>query len=134
MKRFTILYVEDEQYLMSGVVDSLSVDYDVIIARNADQGLKALENQHQQISLILLDIMMPQGQLVRDPNRGRTSGVEFARIVLQDKGYRIPIVCYTVVDDLRVRDTLRSLGVKEIVSKAELPSKLEQVIARILRN
>lgn len=134
MKKATILYVEDEQFLMSGVVDSLSVEYNVIVARNADRGLKILENQHQQISLILLDIMMPQGELVRDPHHGRTSGVEFTRIVLQEKSYRIPIVCYTVVDDQRVRDTLRKLGVKEIVSKTELPSKLEQVIARVLRD
>ena len=133
MAKRTILYVEDEQWLMGGIIDSLSVDYDVLTARNADQALETIESGEHKIDLIVLDIMMPPGKRIPDPRRGRTSGVEFARIVLQEKGYDIPIVCYTVVNDRKVHDRLRGLGVREIVSKKALPSELEQVIKQYLR-
>jgi len=133
MAKHTILYVEDEQWLMGGVVDYLSADYNVLRARNGDQALALLESGKHNIDLILLDIMMPQGDRIRDSRRGRTSGVEFARIVLQEQGYDTPIVCYTVVNDRRVHDELKQIGVKEIVSKRELPSELERVVKKYLR-
>jgi len=77
--------------------------------------------------------MMPLGKRVRTADRGRTAGVEFARMVLQEKGYDIPIVCYTVVNDSKIHDRLFRIGVKEIVSKTKLPSELEKIIERYLR-
>ena len=133
MDEQTILYVEDEQWLMEGIVDSLSCDYQVLRARNADQALSILESGKQKIDLIVLDIMMPQGKIVRDSHQGRTAGVEFARVVLGEKGYDIPIVCYTVVTDRSVHNELKQIGVKAIVSKKALPSELERVIKRYLR-
>jgi CheY-like chemotaxis protein len=127
------MYVEDEQWLMGGVVDSLSVDYNVVPARSGDQALTLLESGEHEIDLIVLDIMMPPGKRVRDSHRGRTSGVEFARIVLEEQGRDIPIVCYTVVTDGEVHNELRQIGVKEIVSKKALPSELEKVIKKYLR-
>lgn len=133
MTKRTILYVDDEQWLMGGIVDSLSVDYNVLTARNADQALTLLESGKHKIDLIVLDIMMPVGKRIRDPHRGRTSGVEFARIVLKQKEYDIPIVCYTVVNDRKVHSELKQIGVKEVVSKRALPSELETVIKKHLR-
>ncbi len=130
MKKHTILYVEDEQWLMAGVIDSLSIEYNVLKARNGDQALAYLESDKHHINLIVLDIMMPSGKRVHTP-RGRTSGVEFARIVKEDN-YNIPIVCYTVVSDRKVHDELYKLGVKEIVPKTKLPSELEKVIKEVL--
>jgi CheY-like chemotaxis protein len=133
MAKRTILYVEDEQWLMGGMVDYLSTDYDVLTARNGDQALSILESGKHKIDLILLDIMMPPGDKIRNSHRGRTSGVEFARIVLQEKGCDIPIVCYTVVNDRKVHRLLKQIGVREIVSKRTLPSELERIIKKYLR-
>lgn len=130
--KHTILYVEDEQWSMAGIVDSLSVDYNVLKARNADQALGFLEAGKHQIDLILLDIRMPPGERIKGLKRGRRSGVEFARVVLSDKGYKIPIVVYTVVNDRKVHGELKQIGVKAVVSKKALPSELERVIARYL--
>lgn len=132
-KTATILYVDDEQWLMGGIVDSLSVDYKVFTASNADQALEMIKDQNLKIDLILLDVMMPSTARVPDPNRGRTSGVQLARRLLQEEGLQIPIVCYTVVDDRDVLEELREIGVKEVVSKDRLPSELEQIILEYLR-
>jgi CheY-like chemotaxis protein len=133
MAKKTILYVEDELWQMSGVGDRLSANYNVIEARNGDQALAYLESGEHKIDLILLDIMMPLGERIRTPDRGRTAGVEFARIVLMEKGLEIPIVCYTVVNEPVVHDALYQLGVKAIVLKKKLPSELERVIEKHLR-
>lgn len=128
----TILFVDDEQWIMSGVVDSLSVDYRVLTASNADDALLILEERAENVDLILLDIMMPVGQRVDDPRRGRTTGVGFARIALREMKLDIPIICYTVVDDADVVAELTKIGVSQIVFKDKLPSQLEAIIKRHL--
>ncbi len=133
MAKKTILYVEDELWLMGGIVDRLSAKYNVVTARSGDQALACLESGKHKIDLILLDIMMPQGKRIRTPDRGRTAGVEFARIVLVEKGLKIPIVCYTGANNPQVHDALYGLGVKEVVTKKRLSSELERVIKEHLR-
>ncbi len=133
MVKHTILYVEDEQWVMGGIIDSLSLDYNVLTARNGDQALALIESGKHKIDLIVLDIMMPPGRRIQNTHQGRTSGVEFARIVLEEQEREIPIICYTVVNDWKVHDELKQIGVKEIVSKKELPSELERIIKKYLR-
>ena len=130
MTKKTILYVDDEQWLMEGVVDFFSKEYNVIVAYNADQALKIISEGAHKIDLILLDVMMPQGELVKDPERGRTSGLEFSRILMQEKKSHIPIVCYTVITDRKTIDELINTGVKDVVSKKKLPIELEKIIRK----
>ncbi len=131
MTKPTILFIDDEQWLMSGVVDSLSVSYEMLTARTGDDGLKIIESGKHKIDLILLDIMMPDDQTILTLDRGRTAGVEVARI-LAEKGLTIPVVCYTGLRDKELNKRLTKLGVKEIVSKRALPSELKRVIQRVL--
>lgn len=132
MNKPTILFIDDEQWLMQGVVDRLSTSFDMLTASNGDQALNYLETARFQIELIILDIMFPEGTRIKTTNRGRTSGVEFARY-LYHTGYTIPVVCYTVVSDPNIHEELIKLGVKEIVSKRKLPSELEAVIRKYIR-
>ena len=133
MSRRTILYVEDEQWLMEGIVDYLSQNYNIIRARNADKALKFIESSEYRIDLILLDIMMPQGTRIQTSDHGRTSGVEFARVLREELKLNLPIVCYTVVVDRAIHNELRRIGVQEIVSKKRLPSELDEVIRKYIR-
>jgi CheY-like chemotaxis protein len=129
-KKKTILYVDDEQWLMEGVVDYFSKDYNVVIAYNADLALKIISENKQEIDLLILDVMMPQGELVKDPERGRTSGLELARILIQEKKTKIPIICYTVITDRKIIDELIKTGVKVVVSKKKLPVELDAIIKK----
>jgi len=133
MSRKMILYVEDEQWMMEGVADRLSTNYEIVKARNVEQALDILKSNVLKIELILLDIMMPEGKEKYTSNRGRTSGVEFAKIVLEEMKLDIPIVCYTVVLNSILHKLLHDIGVKEIVSKKKLPSELEKVIEKHLK-
>jgi|APSaa5957512622_1039677.scaffolds.fasta_scaffold243357_2 CheY-like chemotaxis protein len=131
MAKPTILFIDDEQWLMSGIVDSLSDSYNVVKARTGDDGLKIIESGNHDIALILLDIMMPEGQIISTHDRGRTSGVKVVSI-LKEMGATIPIVCYTGLNDREVHEQLVELGVNTVISKRTLPSKLERVIQRVL--
>jgi CheY-like chemotaxis protein len=128
----TILYVEDEQFLMQGLKDGLSNDYRVLTARNSDQALQIITEKNKEIDLILLDIMMPQGKMIIDPNRGRTSGVELVKHLNQTMRLKTPIVCYTVVNEPEILQQLKELRVKEIISKNKPPSYVENVIKKYL--
>lgn len=130
--KMKILYVEDEQWIMGGIIDSLSIDYEVLTAKNADQALEIIES-NENIRLIILDIMMPPGIRVQNSHNGKTTGVELARIIVNELKSKMPIICYTVVNDPAVAEALWALGVKEIVSKKELPSELEVVIKKYIK-
>lgn len=124
-----ILYVEDEQFLMGGLIDLLSLSYTVITARNADQAIDLLERE-AGLELILLDVMLPEGQKIRDPNRGRTAGLELVKKA-KEKGISLPIICYTVVMDEKVLGELNELGAT-IISKAMSSSHLLSVIKDVI--
>src|SRR6185503_11719535 len=129
-KSTTIFLVDEEQWLMEGVVDYLSYSYNVMTAHNVDQALAMILENKQQIDVILLDIMMPQGDIVKDAKSGRTSGLELARILIEEHKITIPIICYTVINDRGIIDQLLNVGVREVVSKRRLPSELEKVIVK----
>jgi CheY-like chemotaxis protein len=131
MTKPTILFIDDEQWLMSGIVDSLSDAYNIVKARTGSEGFRIIEAGKHELDLILLDIMMPEDETVTTNDRGRTSGVEVAR-TLKERGSTIPIVSYTGLDDGEVRERLTELGVKAVISKRTLPSELARVIQSVL--
>jgi len=126
-----ILYIDDELWLMEGVIVSLREEYNVTAVRTVDQALDLLESPDSNFNLVVLDIRMPQGDRIHDPNRGRTMGLSLAQ-KLKEKGNKIPIVVYTVVQDEEIHQSLRELGVKSILMKTEPPSKLKREIKRWL--
>lgn len=65
--RKKILIVEDEEKLRTTVSDFLKLyDYDIIEARDGEEAIREFEEQMNEISLVLLDIMLPiyDGQFV----------------------------------------------------------------------
>ncbi|MCI9126508.1 MAG: response regulator transcription factor [Eubacterium sp.] len=65
--RKKILIVEDEEKLRTTVSDFLKLyDYDIIEARDGEEAVREFEEQMNEISLVLLDIMLPiyDGQFV----------------------------------------------------------------------
>lgn len=135
----TLLYVEDDQWRFASVTRILSLDFDVITARDADEAIIILQ-AHQKdpnmppIDIILLDINMPVGKIITDPNKGQTSGVGFARVVLKQLQYDIPIICYTVHNNTRIyEELLDDIGVKAVISKTTSPMELRAMIHKYLQ-
>lgn len=128
-KKIRILYIEDELAMMEGTIEILRLDYEVEAVRDADLALEILNTRSTQFSLIVLDVRMPQGKQVRDPNHGRTMGVELAKRIGENFP-SIPIIIYTVVNDANLHEKLRDVGVKAVVMKSYSASQLEGEIEK----
>ena len=113
----TILYVEDQQWDMAGVVRNLSVDFEVLLARNAEQGLEQLKEHIQDIRLILLDVRLITPSKPKTLQQGRRAGIEFARMILHQLKYEIPIVCYTANLHPDINKEFIDIGVADLVEK-----------------
>jgi CheY-like chemotaxis protein len=124
----TILYIDDELFYFDGVIAYLSQYYHIISKSDGDAALDYLAQSDHLPDLIVLDIMLQNGEKVRTDDHGRTAGLEFARIVLEQRNYVVPIVCYTVITDPSLHDKLLEIGVKQIVSKRKLPVDLKIAI------
>ena len=121
-----ILVVEDDLDVAEMLNAYFHVQgYEVFTVNWGEDGVRACQTINPD--LVVLDIMMPVGQEIMDPNQGRTSGVAFAQMI-RNEGYETPIVCYTVLNDSQTHQMLEALGVKAIILKTEPPSSLIKVI------
>lgn len=59
VKKEKILIVDDSEMNRSILMDILETDYDILEAENGEQAIKMLEKYNIDISLVLLDIVMP---------------------------------------------------------------------------
>lgn len=57
-EKIKILYVDDEPHNLVGFKATFRLDYDILIANSADEGIKVLD-QHNDIKVILCDQRMP---------------------------------------------------------------------------
>jgi putative two-component system response regulator len=60
MRKANILIVEDERINIRVLVEVLKSDYELSVAMSGKQALQQLEQNHQEIDLILLDVNMPE--------------------------------------------------------------------------
>ena len=87
-KRHLILIVDDEPDILNLTEKFLKLDpnFDTITCANAKEAMSVLEERYQEISLILLDVMMP----------GR-SGMDVLRQIKAEKRYNhIKVILFTV--------------------------------------
>lgn len=120
MAKKTILVIEDDYIDRVVLSKILSVDYNVIEAENGLEALNILDDQHDSISLILLDIMMPV-----------MNGFDFLRQMHSYKEYAIIPVIVTTLSDSK-SDELEALsnGATDFIYKPYMP----QVILHRINN
>lgn len=120
MEQIKILIVDDESRMRKLVRDFLSVKgYQVVEAEDGEQALEIFFDQ-KDISLILLDVMMP-----------KMDGWEVCKTIRQYS--KIPIIMLTARSE--ERDELQgfSLGVDEYITKPFSPKILVARVEAILR-
>lgn len=102
-----ILVVDDVEINRDILKDILESEYEVVMAENGVEALRYIEENHDSLSLILLDIMMPE-----------MNGFEVLD-VLKDKEYyeRIPIVVITGDDSSDSERRSLDYGVVDFVHK-----------------
>lgn len=112
-----ILIVDDEEDLRCIMSESLeAAGYKTLMASHGRQAVEIFKEKHEEISLVLCDITMPQ-----------YNGIKVIEICLRDVGY-IPIVMITAHEEIPfVQEALR-LGAIDYIIK---PFDVEGVISRI---
>ncbi|MDR0409043.1 MAG: response regulator transcription factor [Spirochaetaceae bacterium] len=121
MNKQTILVVDDEPKIRGLLKSYLEANgYNVLSARNGKEGLDFLREQKKSISLVLLDLMLPD-----------FSGEEFCVKLRQSSG--VPVIIITAkVDEENIINGL-GLGADDYVCKPFSPRQLVARVAAALR-
>ncbi|HNT77859.1 MAG TPA: response regulator [Anaerolineae bacterium] len=116
-----VLVVEDEATVRSALVESLNLlKYQVLEAANAREALMILEAHHDEIALVLSDVVMPE-----------MGGIALFH-ALKQKGSSVPMVLLTghLLD--KTLDDLYAQGLSAWLPKPPSFEQLAQVVAKAL--
>jgi DNA-binding response OmpR family regulator len=107
-KKHLILIVDDEPDILNLTEKFLKLgDFDTITSENAKEALRVLEERYTDISLILLDVMMP----------GK-SGMEVLRQIKGERRYdHIHVVLFTVKSFVEDIQKGKRLGADDYIVK-----------------
>ena len=122
MKRKTILVIDDNEINRDLLREILIDYYDVVEAENGQQALELLQSREEEISLILLDMMMPV-----------MNGYEFLSIAKADSDLSlIPVIVLTQSDTEDVEIAAFSSGATDFVRKPYRPEIIRHRIASLI--
>lgn len=114
-----ILFIEDESRQNESYREEFEMSgYQVVLKRKVDEALAFLREQASQIQLVILDVMMPPGEALKDVDTalGLRSGLRlFEKIRQEVPG--LPVIVLTNVTDQSVRDFFMSNGVPYLQKK-----------------
>ena len=114
-----ILLVEDELINQEMLKASLADTYDIILAQTGEEALKIVQEQHETISVVLLDLYLPG-----------IRGIDVLKIIKDNPVYsHLPVIVMTSDYDAEVE--CLTYGAIDFISKPYPPS--EVILARILR-
>ena len=109
----TVLIVDDEASNVRILLNLLGDEYNVLTAFSAQEALRKLE-EHPEIDLIILDVMMPE-----------MSGVDLCRIVRESRSLiELPILFATVKDALHDIELCFRVGGNDFIAKPFDPKTL----------
>lgn len=113
------MLVEDDIINQEMLKESVGDTYDIILAKSGEEALDIVREQHETISVILLDLNLP--------------GIKGINVLKQIKGNsvysRLPVIIMTSDSEAEVE--CLTLGAIDFIPKPYPPSKV--ILARILR-
>lgn len=112
-----LLLVEDDQALAMGTEYSLKAEgYGVIVANQLSMARQVLFQEEKEISLVLLDVMLPDG-----------TGFEFCREI-REQGLMVPIIFLTAVaEEANIVQGLE-IGADDYITK---PFRVKELLSRV---
>ena len=124
MSRKKILIVDDSRINRKILAQLLSTDYIVFEAENGEKALEILAHEYQQISCIILDLLMPV-----------MSGREFLQVFSAQREYtNIPVLVATADRQQAIEKECLELGAWDFVAKPYdktiLKLRLQNIISR----
>ena len=119
-RRKYVLIVDDCQQDRMAVADVLRSDYDILEACNGKQALEILSRKRAQISLIMLDLMMPVMGGLEAARQIRTMELPEAK--------QAPIIPMTAQSSEESKEGCRAAGMNSHLTKPIEPDSLVQTI------
>ena len=119
----SILICDDEPDIVSLVQRFLQLDhYDTLTCSNGKEALKVLEERHEDIVLILLDVMMPG-----------ISGFEVLRTIKSTDAYKnIKVILFTVKSFKEDKEKGNELGADGYITKPFSGNELREYVKKTL--
>lgn len=128
----TIVWIEDDTAIIDPVVRPLErAGYEIIRLESAQEALNNI-SQIQNADLLLLDMILPQGDV--EIELSRYPGLDILRELRQTYHISIPVVALTVVTRDEVRQRLHELDVADIIRKPVKPSELKERVEQVLNS
>lgn len=125
MRKWTILFVDDDRYEMLGLVERLeAAEFKVMPVTSPALALIELRKGFRP-DLIISDLIMP-ADFDASPLSNRHVGVEFCRRV-REMGVKIPILVLTVVTDPVVQAEARKYATALLVKPVNPDNLLRRV-------
>jgi len=119
MTKKKILIIDDDISALD-IVDFLFEDQGFEVVRSTD-GPTALDTiEDAKPDIVLIDLMMPE-----------MNGQECIA-KLRERGWKIPIIAFTAVDDTEVHDEARDAGCDLVLVKPCKPAKLVSHVEKLL--
>jgi CheY-like chemotaxis protein len=135
----TILYVDDEPWFVESLIDSLrDAQYYVETAVNGTEAIKRLSGKDILPDLVVLDIIMPTGELIEDVDGGRRTGLRVHEIIRKQLQLAVPIIFVSVIDDPAVEREIENIEKNSKVRnfaylvKPVLPTELLEKVSIML--
>lgn len=115
-----VLVVDDEMVNRQLLGHIVSTEYEVLYAENGAQALDMIKENERQLSMILLDLLMPE-----------MDGYELLEIIKADSALRhIPVIVLTSETSAEVKSL--QLGASDFITKPyDMP---EAILARVRRS
>ncbi len=129
-----ILFVDDEDWSVEPYFEKLR-DHEIAfdLALDVAQAIKLL--QKNRYDLLVVDIMLPPGEIFGPNVEPRKAGEVFLRRLRSNEiphlktSPEVPVLVLTAVTDQKLPETMKELEVKEVFQK---PAPFELVTDRIL--
>lgn len=116
-----ILLVDDEEELVQAAADMLDfLGYDVVGSVRSKDALEIFRGNPEAFDLVITDLTMPE-----------IGGLELAQELLSLRP-GMPIILSTGFTQMRTMDQVKSIGIRELITKPIVISDLAGVVRRVL--
>jgi DNA-binding response OmpR family regulator len=123
VEKNSILICDDEPDIVSLVQRFLQLDhFNTLTCSNGKEALKILEEKHEEVVLLLLDVMMPG-----------MSGFEVLRTIKSKETYKnIKVILFTVKSFKEDKEKGNELGADGYITKPFSGNELRDYVKKIL--
>lgn len=132
-----ILIADEEKWFLEAITDRIDSEYGVNRYDFVFNGFDALESlEKKDYKLIILDMMMPLGGNLELPKNEPNNmfGIYILKLI-REKNKKVPVVCYTILDDNIIKRQIKELdGIHICKLNEDSYENLFKQINKSLRN